>query len=90
MPASTRPESGLGASGGCNAVDDVGERGDDDLAVLPPDDRLLGRADDARDLTDRHSDAVARGDSQVRVPVERRAFGRNGASDDVDALLADP
>ena len=74
--------------GRLRAVGDVAERDDDDLAVLAPDDRLLGRAHDMRDLADRDRDAVARRDREVADAVERRALAGDGARDDVDALLA--
>ncbi len=74
--------------GRLHAVDDVAAHGQHDVAVATPQDRLLVFVVEARDLRQRHGDAVAGGDGQRRQAVELEPFGRDRARDHVDMLDA--
>ena len=78
----------VGDVGRLHVVDDVAARGQHDVAVAPPQDRLLVLVVESRDLRQRHRDAVAGGDGQRRQAVELEPLGRNRAGDHVDVLDA--
>ena len=74
--------------GGLHAVDDVAACGQHDVAVAAPQDRLLVFIVEARDLRQRHGDAIAADDGERRQTVELQPFGRDRARHHVDVLDA--
>ena len=71
-----------------HAVDDVAARGEHEVAVAAPQDRLLEFVMEACNLRQRHGDAVSGGDGQRRQTVELETLVRDGTRHHVDVLDA--
>ena len=71
-----------------HAVDDVAAHGEHEIAIAPPQDRLLVLEVEPRDLRQRHGDAVAGRDRQAGQTVEVEPLVRHGACHHVDGLDA--
>ena len=78
----------IGDIGRLHVVDDVAADGQHDVAVAPPQDRLLELIVQPRDLRQRHGDAVSRLDGERRQAAELEPFRGDGAGDHVDMLDA--